>query len=395
MVGKKTIQVPMIIQSYYPVIGGAERQLAALAPLLQARGVEVCVLTRRYPGLAAKEIVDGIPVFRLPASGPKPVAALSFTLAALVLLKKIKPDLIHAHELLSPTTTAMLGKTLWHTPTIATVLGGGDRGDLSKVNRGKSGKFRALQISQQVDAFIVLSREIDRELAEIGVPPGRRHFIPNGVDTHYYFPLSPSQKRALRVTLGIPDGPMIVYTGRFEPEKRLNDLIQIWPQIKARYPDASLVLVGTGSQLQALKEQATEGVIFAGRTDNVLPYLQSADAFVLPSAREGMSNSLLEAMATSLPVIVTSVGGALDIIEDGVNGFLVGPGDVNRLQSTLAMVLGSPETRERVGAAARRKIEEQYALTAAADRLRELYDALLSPSEEKHDFEAAQFTLFH
>jgi glycosyltransferase involved in cell wall biosynthesis len=188
---------------------------------------------------------------------------------------------------------------------------------------------------------------------------------------------------------------MIVYTGRFEPEKRLNDLIQIWPQIKARYPDASLVLVGTGSQLQALKEQATEGVIFAGRTDNVLPYLQSADAFVLPSAREGMSNSLLEAMATSLPVIVTSVGGALDIIEDGVNGFLVGPGDVNRLQSTLAMVLGSPETRERVGAAARRKIEEQYALTAAADRLRELYDALLSPSEEKHDFEAAQFTLFH
>jgi glycosyltransferase involved in cell wall biosynthesis len=130
--------------------------------------------------------------------------------------------------------------------------------------------------------------------------------------------------------------------------------------------------------MQSLKEQASKGIIFTGRVDNVLPYLQSADVFVLPSAREGLSNSLIEAMATSLPVVVTSVGGAPDIIEDGVNGYLVEPDDVIGLQSTLAMVLGSQESREKAGKAARQKIIERYTLTTVADELRKLYDTLLS-----------------
>lgn len=395
MVERKLIRVPMIIQSYYPVIGGAERQLAALAPLLQARGIEISILTRRYPGLPANEIINGIPVYRLPIPGTKPFAALSFILTALFLLRKLNPDLIHAHELLSPTTVAMLGKFLWGTPTIATVLGGGDRGDISKVQRGKFGKIRAYQISQQVDAFIVLSREIERELADIGVPPKHRHFIPNGVDASYYCPLSPDQKRALRMSLGFPDGPIIVYTGRFETEKRVNNLLQVWPKIKAYFPNATLVLVGAGSQMQSLKEQAQEGVLFPGRVDNVLPYLQAADVFVLPSAREGLSNSLIEAMATGLPVIVTRVGGAPDIIEEGVNGFLIKPDDLESLNSTLRIVLESPDTRDKVGQAARRKVEEQYSLAAAADQLRELYDTLLAIKEEKRGVKAADSRMAH
>ncbi len=395
MAGRKTIRVPMIIQSYYPIIGGAERQLAAIAPLLQERGVEVWVLTRRYPGLAAQERINGISVFRLPIPGRKTVASLSFTFTSLILLRKLKPDLIHAHELLSPTTTAIIQKMLWRTPMVATVLGGGDRGDLSKIRRGKTGKLRAGEIAQQVDGFIVLSREIDRELAEIGVPSERRHFIPNGVDIDFYCPLSLSGKRSLRKALSIPDGPTVVYTGRFEPEKRVNNLISIWPQIKSLYPAANLVLVGCGSQMQHLQEQAAEGVFFAGRVDNVLPYLQCADVFVLPSAREGLSNSLLEAMATGLPVVVTSVGGALDVIEDRVNGFLVEPDDVKGLQSTLAMVLENPEVRKMAGAAARREMEDQYALTVVADRLRGLYDTLLPRSQVRGGFEAQSFPASH
>lgn len=389
MSGKRNLRVPMIIQSYYPIIGGGERQLASLAPLLQDRGVEVSILTRRYPGMAPREMVNGIPVYRLPIPGSKPVRALSFTLSALLLLRKLKPDLIHAHELLSPTTTAMFGKWLWNTPILTTVLGGGELGDVSKVQRGKVGNFRAAQIARNVDAFIVLSQEIDNELALIGVPPERRHFIPNGVDASVYRPLSPAQKSDLRARLGLPEGPALVYTGRFEPEKRVNNLVQVWPQIKAQYPDASLILVGDGSQRPLLEEMAAEGVHFAGRVDNVIPYLQAADVFVLPSAREGLSNSLIEAMATGLAAVVTSVGGALDVIEDGVNGFLVAPDDLEGLQSALVQVLSRPELRASAGAAARRTIEEQYALAVAADQIRALYDNLLSVSGKKRGITTA------
>jgi glycosyltransferase involved in cell wall biosynthesis len=105
---RNKIRVAMIIQSYHPRVGGAERQLAALAPLLQAQGVDVHILTRRYAGLKSFEVIDGIPVHRLPIPGSRPVASLSFSLSAQPLLYRLKPNLVHAHELLSPTTTAVI-----------------------------------------------------------------------------------------------------------------------------------------------------------------------------------------------------------------------------------------------------------------------------------------------
>ena len=83
MVNLSTIRVVMVILEYHPIVGGAQRQLALQAPQLQALGVEVIVLTRRYPGLAAQEMIDGVTVIRVPAPPPKLLAALVFTLAAL------------------------------------------------------------------------------------------------------------------------------------------------------------------------------------------------------------------------------------------------------------------------------------------------------------------------
>jgi hypothetical protein len=120
----------MIIQAYYPHVGGAEQQLMALVPLLQARGVEINILTRRYPGLNSFEIIGGAPVHRLPIPGPKAVASTIFTLSALPLLARLRPHLIHAHELLSPTTTAVAAKRLFGIPVVAKVLRGGTLGDI-------------------------------------------------------------------------------------------------------------------------------------------------------------------------------------------------------------------------------------------------------------------------
>ena len=97
------LRVAMLIQGYHPRIGGAERQLMALLPYLREQDVETLVLTRRYAGLAAKEVIDGTPVQRLPAPGPKAAAALAYSLAALPALARFRPQVVHAHNVSSDT----------------------------------------------------------------------------------------------------------------------------------------------------------------------------------------------------------------------------------------------------------------------------------------------------
>src|SRR5687768_24209 len=119
---KKSIRVAIIIHDYLRLIGGAERQLAALAPLLREQRVEIHILTRRYSGLLPYELIEGVPVHRLTLITPKPLASLLFTLTALPLLRRLQPDLIHAHGLFSPTPTAVAAKRWLGTPVVVKLL---------------------------------------------------------------------------------------------------------------------------------------------------------------------------------------------------------------------------------------------------------------------------------
>src|SRR5690349_18277841 len=217
------IRVVMIIQAYYPRLGGAERQLASLAPLLKDLGIEIMILTRRYDrGLPSFEMIDDVPVYRLPVPGPKPFAALSFSLQAMPLIHRFKPHVIHAHELLSPVTTAIMARRFFNIPVVAKVLRGGELGDLSKLEKRAFAAQRIASIKNGVDSFIVISHEIDRELARIGVPSERRAFIPNGVDLERFAPLTKERKAALRESQNLPQGPLVVFSGRLDPEKRVH-----------------------------------------------------------------------------------------------------------------------------------------------------------------------------
>ena len=374
-----SLRVAMIIQGYHPRVGGAERQLMALVPLLQARGAEIHILTRRYAGLKPFEMIGGVPVHRLPIPGPKAIASMSFTLAALPLLLKLRPDVIHAHELLSPTTTAVAAKRLLRTPVAAKVLRGGTLGDLAKLQRKPLGQRRIATFRQQVDAFITISQEIDEELAAVGVPQGKRPFIPNGVDMTRFNPVDAATKQALRTQLGLPDGLTAVFTGRLAAEKRVDQLIALWPEVRAAQPQANLLLVGTGEEEDKLKAAAGEGVHFAGRTEDVTPYLQAADLFILPSATEGLSNALLEALAVGLPAIATNVGGAPDVIQHDHSGWLIPPDQPETLRQAILTLLADENRRAKLGQNGRLTIQQNYALSHTADRLFALYQQLCDP----------------
>jgi glycosyltransferase involved in cell wall biosynthesis len=374
---KRPLRVVMMMQGYHPLVGGAERQVGALAPLLQQQGVDVQIITRRYHGLKRFERVEGIPVHRVPVPGPKPLASLSYTVAALPLARRLRPDVIHAHELLSPTTTAITARRLFGVPVVVTAHRSGPPGDVQRLQQKAFGRRRLKLFREQVDLFTVISREIDEELASIGVPPERRVFIPNGVDTGRFAPVAPDVKSSLRVSMGLPEGPLVIFTGRFVPEKRVRHLIEIWPAVRKARPAASLLLLGAGSEEEGLRRSAGDGIHFCGMVDDVAPYLQAADLFVLPSAAEGLSVALLEALSTALPVVVTAVGGAGDVVESGENGWLVPPDDPRALQEAIVSVLGDERRQDTIGRKGRDTVLRDYSLPEVSSRLRRVYEALV------------------
>lgn len=376
---QRKLRVVMIIQDYYPRLGGAQRQIAEQAPLLKKLDVEIIVLTRRYPGLIAFEQIGGVPVYRLPSLGPKPLAAVTFILSAIWRIIRLHPDLIHAQELLSPGTTAVLARGLTGIPVVAKVLRGGLLGDIAKIRRGGLGKFRVPFICNHIDAFAVISQEINGELARAGVPESNRFPITNGVDTDRFAPLEPDERRVTRRRLGLPaDGLLAVYTGRFEPEKRLDQVIRMWPGVRKDHPTAHLVLLGSGKQDEYLRQLAGDGVHFMGQVADVLPYLQTADLFLLPSSTEGLSNSMLEALACGLPIIATTVGGAEDVLSHNDNGWLVPPDEPEQLLEALRIVLADQPLRNRLGRSARQRMLDAYSLPVIVHKIRAMYDEVLT-----------------
>jgi glycosyltransferase involved in cell wall biosynthesis len=379
------LHVVMLIQDYHPRLGGAQRQIAEQAPLLKDLGVEISVLTRRYPGLQAFERINGVPVHRLPIPGPKALAAVTFILSAVWKIIRLRPNLIHAQELLSPASAAVLARWLTGIPVVAKVLRGGHLGDMAKISRGKFGKWRVPLICNNIDGYAVISREIDTELHAANVPVSRRFRIPNGVDIERFKPAPAADISALRQSLGLnPQDLLALYAGRLETEKRVDQIIECWKQIRQNHPQARLLVLGSGSQEKVLRQIAGEGVDFIGQVDNVIPYLQAADLFILPSSTEGLSNAMLEALSCGLPVIATSVGGAEDVIQHGQNGWLIAPDQPKELCQAILTLFAAPELRKTLGVNARQGIVEHYALPVVVQNIRAMYDEVLKRQNAPH-----------
>jgi glycosyltransferase involved in cell wall biosynthesis len=375
------IKVAMLSHSYHPIYGGAERVLAATIPHLQALGVEVHVLTRRFSGLPPFEEVNNVPVYRLPIPGPKPTASLSFTMSGLSQLAKLKPDIIHAHGFFATTTTAVTAKTLFDIPLVVKAQASGHNGDVHRLKQKLLGHQRMQFFRRQVDIFVTISRDIDRELDLEGVPVEHRVHVPNGVDTKHYQPPDNATKAELRRKLNLPASSVVaLFTGRLAPEKQLHNLVAAWKPIREVFPQAVLVLVGKGPEETALKQAAgTEnGVLFPGSVEDVLPYLQAADIFVLPSAREGLSNALLEAMSTGLAAVATTVGGNPELVADQESGLLVPPNDSPALTQALLALLKNDDLRARMGQTGRQHICAHYDLEASARGLHAIYSKLVT-----------------
>jgi len=378
-----TIGVAMVMHDFYPSVGGAQTHTLALSRALRARGVDVMVVTRPYPGAASYEEVEGIPTYRVGVSGGRAIAGWSYLIAGLAVLlrERRRYQILHCHQMISPMTLALMGRALPGKRLVINPHGRGPRGDVAKITRLRplTGKLRVAAALLWGDAFVAIARDIHHELRTMGVPEARIWDIPNGVDVERFAPATPAERQALRRNLHLPDTPLIMFAGRFTVAKGLDILLNAWAQRDAVLADARLVLVGDGELRERLVQQAhslglDRSVIFTGSTTDTAPYLRAADAFVLPSRTEGMPVALLEAMACGLPCIATRVGGSAELIDDEQNGRLIAPEDVDALVRALPEALSMPVWGER----ARQRIVERYAMDAVAQRYIGLYEAALT-----------------
>lgn len=228
------------------------------------------------------------------------------------------------------------------------------------------------------DAVFALTRELrDFHARQAWVAPETIGVIYNGVDTERFAPNRKS-RTAMRAELGLPENSFVIGSvGRLVPIKDHATLLKAAAKLAETGVDVRVLLAGSGPAIENLRRQAGSllagRVYFAGDSDRVPELLNGMDVFVLPSLGEGMSNTLLEAMACGLPVVATNVGGNPEIIENDTNGCLFAPGDFEWLAARLKALASDRELARQMGAAARCRTTETFSLSGMIKNYRDFY----------------------
>ncbi len=365
-------------------VGGLENGLVNLInrmPAERYRHVVVCLST--YDHFAERIARDDVEVLALhKREGKDPM--LYWRL--LRLLRRLRPDIVHTRNL--GAVEAQL--PAWLAGARARIHGehGRDIGDLAGTNR----RYRLIRRLMRpfVHRYVPLSRELADYLHDaVGVPRARMTRIVNGVDVEHFRPDEDGRARAALLSeRGWPEDSVVVgWVGRMEPVKNPLGLVEALARLRVIAPGASdrvrLVLIGDGSQRAAVeaavKERALgDRVWLPGSRDDVPELLRALDLFALPSLAEGISNTILEAMASGLPVVATDVGGNAELVDAGRTGELVPASDPDALAGALALYLERPQRLSIDGRAARARAVETFSIDGMVSAYTDVYDRVLS-----------------
>jgi glycosyltransferase involved in cell wall biosynthesis len=226
-----------------------------------------------------------------------------------------------------------------------------------------------------VDAYVAVTPLLADEAARRNeCDPTRLHVVENGIDTEL-FHSDPDARRAIREVLDLdPIAPVVGSVGRLSPEKNQRLLLDA----VAREPSWHVVLVGDGPEREALEAHArglssARQFHFVGSRDDVERWISAFDVFALPSLTEGLPLSVLEAMASELPVVATRVGGLPDVVVENETGLLVPSGSTDALHAALGTLLRDPERARSMGLRGREHVVQRHSARRMAERYARLY----------------------
>jgi sugar transferase (PEP-CTERM/EpsH1 system associated) len=365
---------------HHLVMGGLENGLVNLInsmPPERYRHAIVCV--ENYNDFRLRIARADVEVIALHRSR---IGIWRMRLEMLRLFRRLRPAIVHSRNMSG--LDALLPARLAGVRTCVHGEHGWDVGDLDG-SQWKPALLRRLH-APLVDRYITVSQDLARYLARrVGVAQPRIRQVYNGVDTARFAPRAPGAPRpALPDGFAGPDDILIGTVGRLQPVKDQATLLRAFARLRetqpALWPRLRLAIVGGGpleAELQALAAELDVGaqLWLSGARDDVPAILASFDVFVLPSLSEGISNTILEAMACGLPVLATGVGGNLELVKDGVCGRFFTPGDVDALSGLLAAYGGDAGLRGAHGAAARHIAVEEFSMAAMVNNYMAVYDS--------------------
>ncbi len=298
-------------------------------------------------------------------------------------LRRLRPAIIHTRNLAA-----------LETQVIACLLPGtkrvhGEHGRDVYDLEGQNKKYNLLRkmIRPLVHCYIAVSKDLQHWLlGTVGVNPHKVKQIYNGVDQEKFYPGSGSRSVLAPAEFPADDSLVLGTVGRLAEVKHQCALVQAFELLCQRYPQyhsrLRLVMVGDGPMEAKIRDQVSVSglssqVWMTGARDDIPELMRLMDIFVLPSLGEGISNTILEAMAVGLPVIATDVGGNPELIEDGVNGRLVPVGDASALADAIFELLESPALRESMGDKNLKKVAASFCWSKTVDQYLSVYDRLL------------------
>ena len=397
-------RVLLLTTYFHPVLGGVETNARRLAAFLQRDGFDVLVVTKRVGrDVPVEDLVDGVPVLRVPPSGERSPAGkwlmLPFAFVALLRLRR-RFDLICCIDyrgvglaaavagwllgrpvVVQAGTTGVLSCANWNPALIRCGLS-----PRSRVAAWLKRPLRALYAS--ATAFLCISREIEREAIACGVPPDRVHYLPHSIDVAEFRPPAPGEREAIRAEEGWPpDRPICLFLGRLSLEKGILDLLEAWQRLDR--PQALLVVVGPdmpGHPWDAgvrardfVTSHATaDRVRFTGPRQDTARLLRAGDLFVQPSHFEAFGISVLEALATGLPVVASRVGGMVDYLVHEENALFCPPEQPEGFAVQIRRLLDDPGLRDRLGRAGRLTVERSFNEAVMFGRTAAIFQALIA-----------------
>jgi sugar transferase (PEP-CTERM/EpsH1 system associated) len=315
-----------------------------------------------------------------------PGHSLGWTVRLWKLLRQLKPDLVHTRNL-----AALEAQFVAAAASIRATVHGEHGRDVFDLY-GRNWKYNLLRRAARpfVSNYIAVSEDLETWLRlAIRVPPRKIHQIYNGVDSNKFHPREGARPEVLPP--GFADAQTVVFgsVGRMVEVKDYPTLVGAFIRLLQQQPElairARLVIVGEGPAravcLELLQAAGLADLAWLpGERHDIAAIMQALDVFVLPSRNEGISNTILEALASGLPVIATAVGGNLELVEPDVNGVLVQPGEVDDMAQALHVYLGGLDAHTRMaeqGANARLHAEQRFSIPAMAEAYATVYDQTL------------------
>lgn len=381
------MRVTTLIQGFAPVVGGEQRLIQRWAPLWQRRGVETTVITRRHhEHVPARERQPGLRLFRVPRTYENKVGTVAWLSGGLAASVASRPDVIQAMEITTPTDIALNAAAVLDVPVVGKVLSIGPRGDIGALLRKPLAGPRMRRAAGKVDAWVCMTTLIRDELLSHGVPAERLQLMRNGVDAGHFRPAQGDERAELRARLGLPqDEVLFLYCGRFGEIKRLEVTMEALASVPGR-----LLLVGEGPEEEDLRARARapeirDRLTFHPAVEDTAPYLRAADVYVSASVNEGMSVSVLEAMACGLTVVASPASGMDEMLGDGA-GVVCEDESAAALAAAMRAVALDPARRAAHARTAREKVASGFSLQANADAMLALYHRVLADKPGKLKF---------